>query len=227
MQFLLLFIIFFIFLFGIYKLGKEDFVFMRKNISMEKIFDIAFLITFGGFIFARFFYLVLHASKEQNSFMELFSSSINGLSLTGGVLGAAICLYLISRKDKLPLGRVFDFFSLSFLSVLPILFIGNAFFVAKGDILLTLVSGILYLILTAFFIKILYPRLLSGNLREGSLSILFLLSFSAASILSSMLNPVNGIFLFMKIDDFFMVSLFLLSLILLMKQEHRTTRNKK
>ncbi|HEX8932403.1 MAG TPA: hypothetical protein VF810_04565, partial [Patescibacteria group bacterium] len=54
MQILLTIPAFFVFLFCLYKLIKDDYVFIRRNISLEQVFDIAIIIFLFSLAFSSF-----------------------------------------------------------------------------------------------------------------------------------------------------------------------------
>ena len=110
MQFfiLILLICLFVFLYCVFVLANEDFVFLRQDVTMEKIFNIIFI---GGLIslfFARLFYEFSAKNIFSNPLVFLLIPYFPGLSLLGGVAGAgAYFLFLKIRKENsLPLGRI-------------------------------------------------------------------------------------------------------------------------
>src|SRR3989344_2915715 len=105
MQIFILIISIFIFLHRLYKLSKDDHVFIRKNIKMEEVFDIAFIVIGVGLIIAQI------SGAKNISYITFF------------IFGASISFLAICKYKKLPLGRFFDFFTLSLLSSLPTLYL--------------------------------------------------------------------------------------------------------
>src|SRR5205085_1816494 len=110
---------FILFLYYLYKLVKDDYVFIRKNVSLEQIFDIAFLVLGASFFFARFFYLLFHFDYHQNPFILFFTPGKGSFSFFGLVVGSITTLYLIGKYKKIPLGRLFDFFTLALVVAMP------------------------------------------------------------------------------------------------------------
>lgn len=202
MQFfiLVLLICLFVFLYCVYLLARDDFIFLRRDVAMEKVFNIIFI---GGLIslfFARLFYGLFEGKNVlSNPFVFLLFPYFPGLSLLGGVMGAGVFFgFLASRKkDSLPVGRLADFFSIAFLITLPIGYLGyymlseNGFSVIRaGSLVIT------YLILFVIFLRFLLPNLLSGKFKEGTIALIFLVSFS-------LINIASNAFLKMSILDFF------------------------
>src|SRR5438270_6523068 len=118
MQFIVLIILFcfFIALFCIYLLSRDDFILLRKNITLEQVFNYAFVSLAVGILSARIVYVLLHPSlRYLNPLVFLIFPYFPGLSTIGGVIGVMIFLLAVSRKKKIPKGRLYDIFSLSFL----------------------------------------------------------------------------------------------------------------
>ncbi len=211
MQFfiLVLLICFFIFLYCVYLLAQDDFIFLRKDVTMEKLFNIIFLGSLSCLFFARLFYGIFHEKNIlSNLFIFLLFPYFPGLSLLGGVAGAgAGFLFLRSRKkDPLPLGRMADFFSIAFSVTLPIGFLGYFMFSENGFTIQRAVSLVaVYFVLFIVFLRFLLPRLLNGKLKEGNIALLFLISFSTISLVNNftapMLIPENVILIAMLISS--------------------------
>jgi hypothetical protein len=94
-----------IFLFTLYKLAKDDHVFLRKNVRLEQFFDMGFIVFFTSWIISIIF------------------SPSNTVSLTYVVTGGALALFLLGKYRKLPIGRLFDFFTISLLAAAPAWFL--------------------------------------------------------------------------------------------------------
>lgn len=182
-----------IFLYSLYRLVKDDYVFIRKGISQEQAFDIAFITLWISLIFSRLFDMVFTYQIDKNIFIQFFSLPNGGFSLVGGIIGGIIALYLISKYKKIPLGRVSDFFTLSVLCALPVGYIGLALFEKREALLYTSLNIVLFVLLLIFFFQFLKPKLMSRTLKEGVLSIIFLIFFSAITLLSNLLSSLPNI----------------------------------
>ncbi|OGH10195.1 MAG: hypothetical protein A2152_02800 [Candidatus Levybacteria bacterium RBG_16_35_6] len=179
MQFFIfvLFFCFFIFLFTLYQLSQDDFIFIRKGISVETIFNTAFSIAIISLIAARLLYIFSYPRPVFFTFLGSFLFPyFPGLSIIGCVFGGAIFLSIYSYYKKFPIGRMLDFFSVSLLSSLPfgflfvfLLNLGNKF------LLTSLVFYILFLIFTIFFLLRLSTK---GKIKDGGIGLLFLIIFS-------------------------------------------------
>ena len=227
MKYLLLIPSFLIFLYCLYKMVKDDYLFIRRNISLEQVFDIGFSITFICLLFSRLFYYIYHPTSLDNFFVSYFSFQKGGLSLIGAVIGGIIGLFFIGKYKKVPLGRLFDFFMLSFLISLPFGFLSQIIFLKKSEVLIYIINALIYLILTIFFIKVLYPKVLNRTMKEGNLSIYFLIFFAIASFISSLLHPVKQLLDLVNLQNISYVAVLFFSLILLFKQERSSIKGRK
>ncbi len=217
-----------VFLYSLYRLVKDDYVFIRKGILLEQSYDIAFIILWISLFFSRAFFLLFNYQPGKNIFFQFFSINEGGFSLLGAIIGGMIAMYFIGRYKKVPLGRLSDFLSLSFLFALPVGFLTSALLVNRSELLFTLLSAVLYFLLILFFVQFLYPRILSRTLKEGMLSILFLLFFSLISLLTTFLVSLKNIAAYVNSHTITLFILLIFSLILLFKEakpfsQHRRT----
>ena|ERR1700722_11765475 len=224
MQFLIFIPALLLFLYSLYRLVKDDYVFIRKGISLEQSFDIAFITLWVSLFTARLFYLIFNSHSVSVVFYNFFNLKIGDFSLTGAVIGGTIAIYLVGKYKKLPLGRLCDFLSLSFLYTLPLVFLANSFFVAKNVLLSMFLDAVIYFVLLLFFVQFLYPKILNRTLKEGTLSLLFLLLFSIIALTTTLLVSLKNIQSFISPENFVLVLLFIVSLILLIKQEYPSSR---
>ncbi len=219
MNFLVLIICLFILFFSLYILGKDDYFFIRKNFSLENLFDYAFIGLFAGVIFARFLWGFFRSGIEKGFLQHLFSPSDAGISLMGIVLGSMLILYLISKYRKLPTWRLFDFFSLAFLSTFPFGYLASSLFVKNKEIFYYIVPAICYLGIGVFFWKVLYRRLIASRLKDGSLSAFFLQVFSLMSFVLLFVHQFLNSSLQIDAAYIFLLIIFLGSFIFLLRNE--------
>lgn len=213
-----------LFLYALYRLVKDDYVFIRKGVSLEQSFDIAFITLWVSLFTARLSYLLFHLSTGGNVFFDFFELKKGGFSLTGAIIGGVVAVYAIGKYKRVPLGRLSDFLSLSFLYTLPLVFVGNALFATKNELLTVFLNAIIYFVLLLFFIQFLYPKIMNRTLREGMLAILFLLLYSLIALSTSLLTTLKNIQNFINPENITLLVLFILSIILLIKQEGSTPR---
>lgn len=152
-----------IFLYTLYKLCKDDHVFLRRNVRSEHFFDIAFIVLIVCWILFKLIYPL--------------SPGILVFTLIG-----AISLLALGKYKKIPIGRLFDFFSLSFLSSLPLWYLVRGILDKSNDRFVEIFSAIIYLVTAVFFIKKLLPKLMSRNIKEGTISTYFIIFISLSSI---------------------------------------------
>src|ERR1035437_1315616 len=103
MQFfiLVLLICFFVFLYCVHVLANDDFIFLRRDVTMDKIFNIIFLGALVSIFFSRFFYGLSAKNILSYPFTFLLIPYFPGLSLLGGVVGAgAYLLFLMKRQEN-------------------------------------------------------------------------------------------------------------------------------
>jgi prolipoprotein diacylglyceryltransferase len=227
MQFLIFIPALLLFLYSLYRLVKDDYVFIRKGISLEQSFDIAFITLWISLFTARLFYLLFYSSSLEAIFYNFFNLKVGSFSLTGAVIGGTIAIYLIGKYKKIPLGRLCDFLSLSFLYTLPLVFLANSFFVSKDTLLSMFLNAVIYFVLLLFFVQFLYPKILNRTLKEGTLALLFLLLFSIISLTTALLLSLKYIQNFISPENIVLVLLFIFSLILLIKQERLSSHTRR
>lgn len=214
------------FFFCLYKLVKDDYLLIRKNVSPEQIFDIAFMTFFISIICARLLYLVLHHASGSNLIILFFSPKVNGLSLVGSSIGGIFSLYVMSKSKRVPLGRLFDFFSLSFLVSLPPGYLISALFVRGFPLLLSMWNAAFYLIIMVIFLKLLYPKIMNRSLKDGIVSLLFLLLFSFVSLVDS-LFPNRKLIASFDIEKLLLVLLFIMSIVILVFIEQNVIKGRR
>jgi hypothetical protein len=230
MHLLILFILlcFFVFLFSLYLLTRDDFVLIRKDVTVEKSFNIAFLAFTVSLLTSRILYVILNPSSDfLNPLVFLLFPYYPGLSLLGAVAGGVLFLVITSKQLKLPMGRLIDYFSISFLSGLPIGIIG--YFLLDGQNLLKLgpiILVLVYTILFFIFIKILLPGLLSGMLKDGTIGLIFLICFAVISLISGFVSRGKNMFS-LGLEDLILVIILYASLVFLFRQEKLLVKIKK
>lgn len=176
---LLIFFCFIIFLYVIYLLSHDDFVILRRDVSMEKIFNAAFLFLIAGLFFSRLTYIFFNPSPVFHSFLGfILFPYFPGLSPVGGIIGGFGFAYFYFNSRNLPMGRLMDFFSMALLSSYPVGLIGTLM-LSNYQISWSFYLSILLSIITlAIFTKYVLPFSIEGKLRDGSLSLIFFSSFS-------------------------------------------------
>lgn len=173
------------FLFRLHVISREDFVFIRKSISLEQLFNIALTIFFISFFFARVVYIGEHLNPIYiNPLVFLLFPYYPGLSFVGGVIGGLLTLFYIGKRRHLPIGRVTDFFTLAFSTTFPFTFIVSLL-IYKTIPPLFVTLFLVFMIITIFLHKVLYPKLLRGEIKEGVISSSFFLFFSLSMLIEA------------------------------------------
>lgn len=175
---------FVIFLFSMYLLAKEDFVILRSDMSMEKIFNTCMVAAIFALFFSRVFYVLGNPSPVFYSPLGfLLFTYFPGLSLAGGLLGGFTFIYFDSRKKNLPYERLLDFFSASFIVCFPVGLIG--FFLLRGAVnsYFFWISLILSMLYAFVFLGFLLRRSIGSKLKDGNFFFLFSATFSLLYII--------------------------------------------
>lgn len=216
-------------LFSLYILSHEDFVLIRKNISIEKIFNLAFLAFISSLFFSRIFFVVFNFHpKFLNPFTFILFPYFPGFSFAGGILGGIAVILLYAKNNKMPIFRIFDFFLLSFLSAMPAGFLISylSFLQKKIYFPKPFYFLIFYLLLLGIFAKIFLPRMQKGELKEGSLGFMVLIFISFISLIYDLIGPKGFAFL-LNIDFILFILIFLISLFFFLRQENFLPKLKK
>ena len=196
---------------------------------MERLFNIIFLGSLSCLFFARLFYGLIHKKAIfANPLVFLFFPYFPGLSLVGGVLGAGVFFgFLATRKKELPLGRLADFFSIAFLGTMPVGFLG--YFMFSEDNFPAIKAGglaITYLILFLVFLRFLLPQLLNGKFKEGTIALLFLVSFSVVNLISNDFVKTSVLNYFRDLENITLFLVLAVSIVLIFVQENLLSKVK-
>lgn len=167
---------FIIFLFTVYQLSKDDFLFIRKGVNVENVFNVIFLGLPIVLFTARLFYVLFNPRWNYlNPLIFFVVPYFPGLSLVGGILGAWIFVSLYTKNKKIPSARLLDMLSLSFLLTICFgILIGAAEIIFKNRVLGVeeigrgILVGMLYIVFLLQFIK--------GSWIEGSMSYLIVVT---------------------------------------------------
>lgn len=215
-----------VFLFLLYKLTGDDHVFIRKNISIEQMFDIAFNTLWVSFVVSRVYFFLVD-SKAKGNFFILFLTTWGGLSLVGAMASGIAFLYLVSKYKKVPMGRLFDFFTISLLFALPAGYLGIALLHWQQKMMIPyLLCAVVFLTAAILVRKFLYPRLLNRTIKEGTITIYFFLLFSVVSFATTFVDFGKTAFSFVTITNGVSLCIFLLGIVLLVKQERNKLRRR-
>jgi prolipoprotein diacylglyceryltransferase len=225
--FIVLIIGFVIFLFRLYHVAKDDAVLVKKNISLQLLFDSAFVTGIFALFTARLFYVILNPDPVfLNPLAFLIFPYFPGLSLLGGIIGGIIALFLYARAKKFPIARVFDFYTDAFSFVLPIGLLG--YFLLSGDFSLGGTVRLVLFTLLAISVNLYFqPKARSLELKDGSISALFITFLSLIMLLTNSIdNPGLNSFISNK-ESLIYTVLLVAGFILFIKQELIGRKDKK
>lgn len=217
--FLVLFFCFFIFLYVLFYLSKDDFVIVRKDISIDRIFNLAFLTGVVSLFFARLFYVLFNPSPELfNPLVFLAFPYVPGLSILGGIAGGAIFSYSYAKYRRMPAGKIFDLMTMSFIGVLPLgYFITYFILLFKTTTFYNLIF-LVSILLLIIFSKLIHPFSIKGEIKDGSLGFIFISLFSFFYFTIKLFLSVKT-FSFFDLENVFLLVLIFLPLVLLINQE--------
>lgn len=227
MNYLVGIICFLIFLYSLYILVKDDYVLIRKNLSLDQIFDFAIGGIIIGFIIAKILTVIFNLQIDKNIFIQFYSFNKFDLSLTSFVFGCLISFYLIGKRRKFPIGRLFDFLTLAFISSLPVGYLISVFIVNKNEIIYYFALGIIYIVLHFIFWRYIYLKMVSAKIKEGTICSLFFLVFSVVTFTADLVNNIILTSLKFDSDYILLACIFIVSLYYLLINERRRILRKK
>src|SRR6185312_9578343 len=131
---------------------------LRRNVSLEQVFDSAFLMAIFALLIARIVFVGLHFKTDYlNPLVFFLVPYFPGLSLAGGLIGSLAFLWFYTRFFKIPTGRIVDIFSVSFISAFSSgLFILGILSIVQKAYLLSAITFIASLL--SFFVSFLGNR---------------------------------------------------------------------
>lgn len=213
---------FLVFLLMMFVLSRDDLTLLRRNVSIEHVFNVSFLIGVTAFVMSRLFFVISTLDRYLfNPFAFFLIPRYPGLSLTGAVVGGIVAL-LFARRFDLPALRLFDHSSVAALAAFCTgftLLIPFRLLARVGASPLLLLQTAISFLLLLFFALFLLPLARRGGMHEGSMGLFFLLFFSCLTFVEHTLTRPSRLFFFTGFEDIVVLVLFLSSLGLLMKQE--------
>ncbi len=215
----ILLVAFFLFLFFLYYLARDDFVIIRKDIALDKIFTMAIISGIVTLIFARFFFVIFNFKQIYlNPLVFLAIPYYPGLSLIGGVVSGEVFVYMYALFKKMPVGRLTDLFTMAFIGVFPIAYMFHIFLLLGRESALENVIFVSAIVLLFVFTKLLFPFASKGEIRDGTLALIFVLILAFIYFTGKLFLDVKD-FSFMMPENIFILVTFFVSLILIINQE--------
>ncbi|HEX7042451.1 MAG TPA: prolipoprotein diacylglyceryl transferase family protein [Patescibacteria group bacterium] len=188
---------FFVFLLVIYLLSREDFVFMRKNITLESIFDMAFINGVFALLFARIIFVAFHFKMTYlNPLVFLIVPYFPGLSISGVVIGSFLFILWFSKIRKIPVWHVMDIFSVGFFYAFSISLFGYSIFSFLGHNLIfgavQVMWGLITLSLSILFGSIQLKTIWKdGSMSSVTIAVIFLVVLITKGISMYLQKPFN------------------------------------
>lgn len=214
------FLCYILFLFFLYKLGREDFVLIRKDIALEQLFNLTFMTTIVAIFFGRLFYVMFHPSITfLNPLKFLVIPYFPGFLFPGAIAGAFLFLWYIHRKKRTPSGRLIDFYAVALLLIMPFLMLSEMFLLPRQDYLVQLILFFVYVITFFLFQFILMPRVGRGEIRDGTSGLIFLSVLCVISFLQDSVLYHSGIVFFLHAEDIFYLIVLLIIVISVTRKE--------
>jgi len=209
----------FIFLFFVFSLCREDFVLFRKNIATEKVFNFAFLTVGVALFTARIVYIGFNfAPGFMHPLVFFLFPYFPGFSLSGGMLGSMLFILIFADRYKLPRGRIFDIFTLSFVGTLPFMYLLEqlSLLLQKKQLMpFVFLVSIIYVGLFVFLFRLLEKN----KFIDGSVGYISVLAVTSFIFLSKLLGKVAKSSLALQQDDLLFIIIFFLSILFLLQQE--------
>ena len=169
--------------FILYLVSRQDFVLLRKNISVSWIFDSAVIAFVIALFFSRFLYALNNQDLSLFHVIKFFHLiKFPGLSILGFFLGGALALYIIYRKSN-ALARIYDIFTISFMQLYVFDTVVRAFSI--GPFYVPLIFLVLFIFIFLFFIRSHYRY----TLKDGTMSLAFLLLVAITSFIFQFFDP--------------------------------------
>lgn len=205
-----------VFLFCVFVLSKDDFILLRKNVSLEELFNISII---GGIISLILSRAGFAVSNLKSSFISplifLAIPYFPGLSLAFGIIGFCIYVYIYSSRKKFPTKRIFDVMTIS--SSLAISFGNLIFFITNliihKKINFFFISGFLFY---AILFAVLAGIFTKTKIKDGDTSIWGLISISLSQVIFiSLMRGFHNLFRIGVEDIIYLIGSILLILYLL------------
>ena len=197
-------------------------MFVRKNVTLEALFNLSFFSAGLGLLISRLIYVLLHPSADYlNPLVFILFPYFPGLSLPGGIIGGILFVILYNKRKKIPTGRILDFFALSFLTAIPIGLLGSQLLVGMQDPFKGIFLPVIFLVTVFFSVKVLLPLNIRGEIKDGSLGSLIMIIFSITLFLSNVTHERFELSFQKQFENLLLLALLIFSLVVLVRQERK------
>lgn len=215
------------FLYSVFVFTKDNFVLLRKNVTLEQLFNIAFSNFFFSIFCARIVYILEHLSINYlNPLVFLLFPYFPGLSFAGGIAGCIFFLWYSTKKKKLPFLNIFDIFSLSLFLSIPI---GMLLITLGNFIILRRVSYVFIWSSLAEFILLASMSLLftKNKFKDGSLGFLIFSFITFTQFILRMFLRSKANYFRLDSEDILLAVITIILLIFCIRQESLQSVTKK
>lgn len=208
---LLIALCFFIFLFVLYALSSDDFILFRKNITLERVFNVAILTGLCALLCARLLFVAFNFSPNFfNPLVFLIFIYFPGLSLAGALGGGLLFLVMYAQVKKLPTARLLDFFSYSFLasySVGVFATLISQLFLRRGVGVLDFIYLLVHILSLLVLGAIVLPKQKRAAIQDGTMTIIVLSFVSLVFIVSDFFTSSAKLVAFISLESiaFFLI----------------------
>lgn len=202
-------------MFLLFTLARNDFVLLRKNVSLHELFDAAIISMAIGLLCARIFYIIdVQEWSWFHPFRFFHLVKVPGLSLYGFFVGVIVPLFLILRKKNV-LHRVYD---ILFISLLPVFIVS----LATRTYSLGVPSFVMQILLAVVCIAIVYICITffhNYTLRDGSLALIIFLLLSIDLFLQGFLEKYPDLMFSLSLSQICAVVFFVVASMLLVHNQ--------
>ncbi len=215
------------FLFFLYRLGKEDFRLIRKNVALEQLFTITLKATLVGFLISRLVYVLFRFNTTYlNPLKFLVIFYFPGLNFLALFIGGYIYIWYVSHRQRLPSGRLIDFYTIAGAGIMPFITLTELFL--PGMLLLLQLSiAAVYIFIFLLFRFLLLSRSNRGEIRDGTLGFLYISVLSTISFLQDAFLHTKGFLYFLQPDDIFYLLMLLGSIVIIYMSEFKQPKKRK
>ncbi len=202
-------------MFLLFTLSKNDFVLLRKNVSLHELFDVVIISMAVGLLFARVFFIIdMQEWSWFHPFRFFHLIKIPGLSLYGFFVGVVFPLFWLLRKKKV-LHRVYD---ILFISILPLFIMSLAtrtYSLGIPSVFIQIALAVIGICIISILITFFH----NYTLRDGSLALIIFLLVSVDLFLNGFLSEYPTLLFSLSLSQISAVIFFAISAILLIHNQ--------
>lgn len=174
---------FLVLFFSVFALSRDDFTLLRKSVSLDTMYDAFFISSAVGLLTARFGFVLFHFKPLYLHILAFLAFPyFPGLDPLLAIIGGYVALKIFCYIRKLPLARIADIFSLSYLYAI-VFSHGVWVFILLVTKKLQFQESMSFLIL---LISCVILKFVSKKIEDGNISILVTLFLSLAIFFNSL-----------------------------------------